>query len=54
MNDMEYFEDAYWNLLLSTMKFDVLKAEFIAKEMEQSPHVTKSQKKSAHALVRMK
>lgn len=54
LNDMEYFEDAYWNLLLSTMKFDAAKAKFIAKEMEQSPHITKSQKESAQALVRMK
>lgn len=51
-SDMEYIENAYWNLLLSHRELNNMDAaKIVAKEMEESPHITEKQKKEAMELV---
>lgn len=53
-SDMEYLENAYWNLLLTHRKLkDMDAVKMVVNEMIQSPHITIKQKKDAQSLVQM-
>jgi len=52
INDREYIEDAYWNLLLSHEKANNLtEAVKVAEEMQSNKYITKKQKNAALNLV---
>ncbi len=53
-SDLEYLENAYWNLLLSYKEAkDMDAAKMVAKEMGESPHITEKQKATALEVARM-